>query len=94
MAEFLIPHRRKVLVNALGCTAAGAAMSIPLATTSSAQERIDYHTKQLEQAFLDYYTGLQVTVLGNKHTPEEARRSPAYLVFGADLFRDEHPSAK
>jgi hypothetical protein len=87
MTDFLVTHRRSVIVGALGVTAAGAAMAAPMVGTMSAQERIDYHSRQLELAFRDYYAGLKVTVLGNHHTPEQARRSPGYLVFGADLLR-------
>src|ERR1700720_3553448 len=58
-------------------------MTVPIVTMASAQERINHHSKQLEMAFRDYYAGLNVTVLGNSHTPEQARQSPAYLVFGA-----------
>jgi hypothetical protein len=89
MTDILITHRRNFMVRALGFTAAGAAMTVPIVPMASAQERINHHSKQLEMAFRDYYAGLNVTVLGNSHTPEQARQSPAYLVFGADLFRDQ-----
>jgi hypothetical protein len=52
----LIVPRRNFLIRALGFTAAGATMAIPIVTLSDARSRIDHHAKELERAWCDYYT--------------------------------------
>lgn len=55
-ATLIIP-RRNFLVRALGFTAAGAALSIPIVTAASAKERMELHAKEFERAFREYYVG-------------------------------------
>ena len=51
----LIVPRRNFLIRALGFTAAGATMAIPIVTLADARSRMDYHAKELEKAWRDYY---------------------------------------
>jgi hypothetical protein len=55
MSEHLITPRRNFLIRALGFTAAGATMSIPIVTLSDAKARMDHHRVELEKAWRDYY---------------------------------------
>ena len=80
----LITPRRNFLIRALGFTAAGATLSVPIITVADAKARIEHHKAELEKAFRDYYAGLRVQVLGNGKTPDEVwkRRNPcACLMF-------------
>ncbi|MFG1257315.1 hypothetical protein V5F79_08300 [Xanthobacter flavus] len=51
----LITGRRNFLVRALGFTAAGATLSVPVVAMETPQERIRHHVKGLERAFADLY---------------------------------------
>jgi hypothetical protein len=51
----LITPRRNFLVRALGFTAAGATMAIPITTLADAEARIDHHKGELEKALRDRY---------------------------------------
>jgi hypothetical protein len=82
----LITPRRNFLIRALGFTAAGAAMSIPIITVANAKARIDHHTAELEKAFHDYYAGLNVEVIKKlKCTPEKIQNEDraAFVCFMA-----------
>jgi hypothetical protein len=67
----LVTPRRNFLIRALGFTAAGASMSIPIVTVANAEARIDHHTKELEKAYRDHFAGLKVEVMCNGVTAEE-----------------------
>ena len=51
----LITPRRNFLVRALGFTAAGATLSIPITTLADARSRMAHHADGLRQAMEDYY---------------------------------------
>lgn len=55
MADLLVTGRRNFLVRALGFTAAGAALSVPVLAVTSPQDRIQHHLKGLQEAFQDLY---------------------------------------
>jgi hypothetical protein len=58
----LITSRRNFIVRALGFTAAGATMAVPVLAVSSVQDRIRHHLKGLEAAYRDLYPGAPVVV--------------------------------
>lgn len=66
----LITPRRNFLIRALGFTAAGATMSIPVVTLADAKTRIDHHKAGLMAAWSDYYAGAKCRVVGNDQEPE------------------------
>jgi hypothetical protein len=85
----LITPRRNFLIRALGFTAAGATVSIPIITPANAKERIDLHAKQLEKAWGDYYAGLNVSMQGNDALPEHVMQGGgACLIFYATARKD------
>lgn len=51
----LITPRRNFLIRALGFTAAGATMAIPIITAASAKERMDLHAAAFKKAFYEYH---------------------------------------
>ncbi|WP_338688423.1 hypothetical protein V5279_23835 [Bradyrhizobium sp. 26S5] len=51
----LITPRRNFLIRALGFTAAGAAVPIPVLTLADAKSRMEHHRAELEKAWRDYY---------------------------------------
>jgi hypothetical protein len=51
----LITGRRNFLVRALGFTAAGATLSVPVVAMETPLERINHHMQGLEKAFADFY---------------------------------------
>lgn len=55
METQLITPRRNFLIRALGFTAAGATMAVPITTLADAQSRIDHHCQGLETALRDRY---------------------------------------
>lgn len=56
MAEHqLIIPRRNFLIRALGFTAAGGTVSIPVLLADSPQKRVDYHLKELTKALQEQY---------------------------------------
>src|SRR5215207_8534949 len=61
----LITPRRNFLVRALGFTAAGAAMTVPIVTVASAEERLKHHIDGAVAAFRDLFPGLPIVVRGN-----------------------------
>lgn len=83
----LITPRRNFLIRALGFTAAGATMAIPITTLASAEQRIKHHKNELMNAWEDYYAGFQCTVQGNGHTPDFIREYDhgACLIFHASI---------
>lgn len=66
----LITPRRNFLVRALGFTAAGAAVTVPIVTLADARERPRHHAKGLEQAFRDAYPGVEIRVEHRLRAPE------------------------
>lgn len=61
----LITHRRNFLVRALGFTAAGAAVSVPIVTVASADERLRHHLAGALAAMRDLYPTADVRLMGN-----------------------------
>jgi hypothetical protein len=55
-SKVIVP-RRNFLIRALGFTAAGASMVLPVVALQSPEERIAHHFKELEAAFRDLYPG-------------------------------------
>jgi hypothetical protein len=60
----LITSRRS-LIRAFGVTAAGAAVTVPIVTIASAEERLRHHMEGLERAFQDLFPTAAVAVRGN-----------------------------
>jgi hypothetical protein len=82
----LITPRRNFLIRALGFTAAGATMAIPVVTLASAKSRIDHHKAGLMAAWEDYYAGAKCSVRGNDQEPHyllEGTGGEACLIFYA-----------
>jgi hypothetical protein len=69
----LITSRRNFLVRALGFTAAGAAVAVPIITVAGLRERCQFHAEALERACREYYAGLDVRLHGNWHSPDQVR---------------------
>lgn len=63
----LITPRRNFLIRALGFTAAGATVAVPITTLADAQARIEHHTRELERALGDRYGD---GVFSHVHLPE------------------------
>ena len=61
-SKVIVP-RRNFLIRALGFTAAGASMAIPVVALQSPEERIAHHFKELEAAFRDLYPGRPFRVI-------------------------------
>jgi hypothetical protein len=51
----LITPRRNFLIRALGFTAAGATVSIPVLLADNPQKRVDYHLEELRKALQEQY---------------------------------------
>jgi hypothetical protein len=51
----LITPRRNFLIRALGFTAAGASVTIPVLLTDNPQKRVDYHLRELTKALQEQY---------------------------------------
>jgi hypothetical protein len=51
----LITPRRNFLIRALGFTAAGATIGIPLVLSDSPQKRVNYHLQELTKALQEQY---------------------------------------
>jgi hypothetical protein len=69
MSEHLITPRRNFLIRALGFTAAGVTMPIPIVTLADAKSRIEHHKHELTKAWSDYYVGANCFVRGNDQEP-------------------------
>lgn len=77
-APALIVPRRNFILRALGFTAAGAALSVPIVAAETPADRIAYHRAELEKAFREYYAGAPVIVRSNDLTREYLlERQPA-----------------
>lgn len=83
----LVTDRRNFLVRALGFTAAGATLAVPVVAMETPEERIRHHMKGLEKAFADYYgTDMPITPTFSGTTPEMMQRGPhmaAYAIVRA-----------
>jgi hypothetical protein len=66
----LIVPRRGFIARALGFTAAGAALSVPVLAVETPADRIAYHRAELEKAFREYYASAPVIVRSNDLTRE------------------------
>jgi len=64
-AGALITPRRNFLVRALGFTAAGATLTVPVVTLASPEDRLMHHMKGAEQAFQDLFPTAHVDLRGN-----------------------------
>ena len=91
-AQLIVP-RRNFLIRALGFTAAGAALPVPVVAMPSAADRLAHHLKGVETALGDLFPASQVHVRGNcldgAHSllcPES--RSPACIMVTAGLRPD------
>ncbi|MBN9043594.1 MAG: hypothetical protein BGP05_01175 [Rhizobiales bacterium 62-47] len=51
----LITPRRNFLIRALGFTAAGATVAVPITTLADAKSRVEHHARELEKALRDWY---------------------------------------
>ena len=78
----LITGRRNFLVRALGFTAAGATLTVPVVAMETPLERIHHHMKGLEQAFADYYgPGIPITPSFTETTPANISRDPTMAAY-------------
>lgn len=64
-AGALITPRRNFLVRALGITAAGATLTIPILTLASPEDRLMHHVKGAEQAFRDLFPTAHIHLRGS-----------------------------
>lgn len=67
----LITSRRNFLARAVGLTAGGVVLSVPIVTLANARERMDYHRRELEKAFREYHAGVTVAVSDNGIAPNK-----------------------
>jgi hypothetical protein len=72
----LITPRRNFLIRALGFTAAGASLSVPVLALQSPRERIDHHFKELAAAFQDLYPDRDFTIRKRVEVGEEFAAGP------------------
>jgi hypothetical protein len=89
----LITPRRNFLIRALGFTAAGVTMPIPIITLADAKTRIEHHKRGLCDAWRDYYAGATCSVQGNDMEPHfvvSQRGAGACLMFYASAGPDAH----
>jgi hypothetical protein len=87
----LITSRRNFLIRASALTVAGATVAIPIITVADARARMQHHADQLVAAARDYYAGLDVSFIGNRHTPDDIRGRdglPALWGVTASSFAD------
>jgi hypothetical protein len=97
-AQVIIP-RRNFLVRALGLTAAGATMNLPIVTVADAKARMQHHIDGLQAAMGDYYGGTHISFKSNWQDPELvlAGHSSGIYMFFADepgRFASMYPEAK
>jgi hypothetical protein len=78
-ASVIMP-RRNFLIRALGFTAGGATMALPIVTVADAKARVDYHAKELEAAFRDYYSGLTFSIGRQDCSPEQIRERGGHTI--------------
>lgn len=81
--SLLVTHRRGFLVRALGFTAGGAALTVPVLAVSTPFERVQFHLQSLEAAFRDLYPGAPVAVRGTWTNPEhfvDPAKSNAFVI--------------
>lgn len=64
-AGTLITPRRNFLIRALGFTASGATLAVPIVPLASPEERLAHHMKGAEQAFRDLFPTAHVNLRGN-----------------------------
>ena len=76
----LITPRRNFLIRALGFTAAGATVSIPVLLADDPQKRVDYHLQELTKALQEQFP--EVPLLGRSRCWENWRgcTSPGDIV--------------
>jgi hypothetical protein len=67
----LITPRRNFLIRALGFTAAGATVSIPVLLADNPQKRVDYHLQELTKALQEQYP--EAKLLGRARCSESWR---------------------
>lgn len=67
----LITPRRNFLIRALGFTAAGATVAVPITTLADAKSRIEHHCRELEKALRNHY-GANAIAPPHLHLPEPA----------------------
>jgi hypothetical protein len=61
----LIVPRRNFLIRALGFTAGGAAMAVPIVTVDSPEKRLRHHLEAAGAAMRELFPGYGVKVQGN-----------------------------
>lgn len=67
----LIVPRRNFLIRALGFTAAGAAVSVPVVAMASAEDRLAHHLRGAEAAMREIFPDAAVKIVGNCPTPRD-----------------------
>jgi hypothetical protein len=80
----IITPRRNFLIRALGFTAAGATVAVPITALADPQARIDHHCRELEKALRDRY-GADLIALPHLHLPE-----PGAIGFDQSKGRSYH----
>jgi len=61
----LLTPRRNFLVRALGFTAAGAAVAVPVLAVESAEARLAHHVTGAAAAFRDLFPGVPIVIRSN-----------------------------
>ena len=64
-AGTLITPRRNFLIRALGFTASGATLAVPVVPLALPEERLVHHMRGAEQAFRDLFPTAHVNLRGN-----------------------------
>jgi hypothetical protein len=82
--SFLIT-KRNFFVRALGFTAAGATLPVPIITIADAKARMQHHIDGLQAAMADYYAGAEIHFTDGREEPGLvlAGKSPAAFIFMA-----------
>jgi hypothetical protein len=79
--SFLIT-KRNFFVRALGFTAAGASLSVPIITVADAEARMQHHIDGLRTAMADYYAGAKIKFIDGREELETvlAGKKPAAFI--------------
>lgn len=87
----IIAPRRNFLIRALGFTAAGATVSIPVLLADNPQKRVDYHLQELTKALQEQFP--EVPLLGRSRCWENWRgcTSPGDIVATVSAAGNSYP---
>jgi hypothetical protein len=71
-------------------------VTVPIVSVADLRQRCEFHAQALYQACREYYTGFDVKLIGNKHSPDELREGflPATWLVTASMPRASEFSAE